>query len=386
MRLFKGTFIAIVVTFVASAFADEVAVFPVQGVNTDKSFSDAFGMILAHRYTTVSGRNVLTPAKAGRAIESDSNLAKAAAKLGVSEYIETEAVGLYLSRHEEMQTVIDSSSGTKVFVNVKSRDNDNNEKSDQKLLDDSKTIVTVTRRDRSGAQIYRVEMTLLTYGDIEESCDRIAQALWRRVPLDQTRSMTNITRREGMGSNKTFAMKHKGVKMAAIFPLGYKAEKYSSIVGIGFDMRFEAEKYFLEFGVGPRIPTAMLDSTTYQYGGVAFDIGANYYIRPDNVGVYIGGGLVPLLNFFGTSSSLDGSPFQFGLAPYVQIGMVLPRQSRAQFFADLRISQHLMALKSSYTYTESVYDSTYNYYNYTTKTVEVTDRPFEIGFDFGILF
>jgi hypothetical protein len=383
MKLFKGTFIAIVVTFVASAFADDVAVFPVQGVNTDKSFSDAFGMLLAHRYAAISGRNVLTPAKAGRAIENDSNLSKAASRLGVSEYIETEAVGLYLSRHEELQTVIDSSSGTKVFVNVKSSGNDNNEKSDQKLLDDSKTIVTVTRRDRSGAQMYKVEMTLLTYGDIEESCDRIAQALWRKVPLDQTRSMTNITRREGMGNNKTFALKHKGVKIAAIFPLGYKAQKYSSIVGIGYDMRFEAEKYFLEFGVGGRIPTAMLDSTTYQYGGVAFDIGADYFIRSDNVGLYIGGGIVPLLNFFGSSGiSSDGNPFQFGLAPYVQFGMVLPRQSRAQFFFDLRVSQHLMELKS--TYSQYVYDSTLGYS--TTKTFEVTDRPLEVGFDFGIIF
>jgi hypothetical protein len=324
----------------------------------------------------------LTPIKAGRAIESDSNYSKAASRLGVSEYIETEAVGLYLSRKEEQQFTVDSSSGTKVFVNVKSSSDNTSEKSDQKLLDDSKTIVTVTRRDRNGAQIYRVEMTLLTYGDIEESCDRIAQALWRKVPLDQTRSMDNITRREGMGKNQLFVQQHKGVKVAAIFPFGYSGQKYSSMVGIGYDMRFEAEKFFLEFGVGGRIPTAMYDSSTYQYGGVAIELGGDYFLLPrNNVGLYVGGGIVPLLNFFG-NTMFSGSPFQFGLAPFVQVGMVMPRMSRAQFFVDLRISQHLMAMKS--TYERSVYDSTYMYY--TTKTFETTERPLEIGFDLGMQF
>jgi hypothetical protein len=381
MRHIRFSFIAIMVAFVVSGFADDIAVFPVQGVNTDKSFADAFGMILSHRYAAISGRSVMTPIKAARAIESDSNYAKAASRLGVSEYIETEAVGLYLSRREEQQFTVDSSSGTKVFVNVKSSTEDHEEKSDQKLLDDSKTIVTVTRRDRTGAQLYRVEMTLLTYGDIEESCDRIAQALWRKVPLDQTRSMNNITRREGMGRNQMFAQKHKGVKVAAIYPVGYSGQKYSSMVGIGYDMRFEAEKFFMEFGVGGRIPTAMFDSTTYQYGGVAFEIGADYFLLPGNVGLYVGGGIVPLLNFFG-NNLLNDSPFQFGLAPFVQIGMVVPRQSRAQFFFDLRISQHLMAMKSSYQ--RSVYDSTYMYS--TTKTFETTERPLEIGFDLGMQF
>jgi hypothetical protein len=383
MRQIKSSFIAIMVAFVITGFADDFAVFPVQGVNTDKSFADAFGMILSHRYAVVTGRNVLTPLKAAHALESDSNYSKAAAKLGVSEYLEIEAVGLYLSRKEEQQFTVDSSTGTKVFVNVKASASDNTEKSDQKLLDDSKTIVTVTRRDRTGTQLYRVEMTLLTYGDIEESCDRIAQALWRKVPLDQTRTMDNITRREGMGKNQLFAQKHKGVKVAAIYPLGYNGQKYSSMVGIGYDMRFDAEKFFMEFGVGGRIPTAMYDSTSYQYGGVAIEIGADYFLMPGNFGLYVGGGIVPLLNFFGGNTLDGGSPFQFGLAPYVQIGMVMPRQSRAQFFVDLRISQHLMAMKSSYT--QNVYTGT-DPYSYTTVTHETTERPFEIGFDLGMQF
>jgi hypothetical protein len=369
--------------FVVYGFADDVAVFPVQGVNTDKSFADAFGMILSHRYAAISGRNVMTPMKAGRAIESDSNYSKAASRLGVLEYLETEAVGLYLSRKEEQQVVADSSSGTKVYVNVKSSSDNNNEKSDQKLLDDSKTIVTVTRRDRTGTQLYRVEMTLLTYGDIEESCDRIAQALWQKIPLNKTRTMDNITRREGMGKNQLFVQKHKGVKVAAIYPVGYSGQKYSSMVGIGYDMRFDAEKFFLEFGVGGRIPTAMYDSSAYQYGGIAFEVGGDYFVLPSsNFGLYVGGGIIPLLNFFGNTMFSD-SPFQFGLAPFVQIGMVVPRQSRAQFYFDLRISQHLMAMQS--TYEEKVYYGT-DPYSYNVVTHKTTERPLEIGFDLGIQF
>jgi hypothetical protein len=378
MRAYFPAFMVAVVAILFPVFAEDVAIFPVQGVNTDKSFADAFGMILSHRYAEISGQKVLTPLKAARAIESDSNLVMAASRLGVSEYIEIEAVGLYLSRKEEQQVAVDSVNGTHVYVNVKAP-NDNGEPSDQKLLDNSKTIVTVTRRDKGGAEIYKAEMTLLTYGDIQESCDRIAQSLWRKIPLDKTRTMDNITRREGMGKNQLFVQKHKGIKIAAMYPLGYNGEKYSSIVGIGYDMRFDAEKFFMEFGAGGRIPTAMFNNTTYEYGGVAFELGANYFLLPGSFGLYTGGGIVPFLNLVGGGS--DNSPIQFGLAPYIQIGMVVPRESRAQFYFDFRISQQLMPINS--TYDEKVYFGP-DTYDYNTVPHSISARPFEIGFDLGM--
>jgi hypothetical protein len=145
-------------------------------------------------------------------------------------------------------------------------------------------------------------------------------------------------------------------------------------VGIGYDMRFEAEKFFMEFGVGGRIPTAVFDNTAYEYGGVAFELGADYFLLPGSIGLYAGGGFVPLLN-------IANSPLQFGLAPYIQIGIAFPRESRAQFYFDFRISQQLMPMNSSYN--EQVYYGP-DTWDYTTVTHTTTARPFEIGFDLGM--
>ncbi len=363
-------FVAVLAVLVVPVLAEDIAVFPAQSVNTDKSFADAFGMVLSYKYGEISGQKVLNPLKAAGAIDSDANLVKAASRLGVPEYLEIEAVGLYPSKREELLETVDSVKGTHVYVNVKSDVNDNGDASDQKLLDNGKTIVTVTRRNQSGAEIYKVEMTLLTYGDIQESCDRIAKALWYKVPVEKTQTLDNITRREGLGKNQLFTQNHKGIKIAAIYPLGYNGEKYSSIVGIGYDMRFDSEKFFLECGAGAHIPTMMSDSSSHSYGGVAFEFGADYFLLPGTIGLYTGGGIAPLLNI-GTSGN---SPLQFALAPYVQIGVVMPRASRAQFFFDFRISQQIIGINSN---------STTNDFS-GNGSAQTTTWPFEIGFDLGM--
>jgi hypothetical protein len=263
-------------------------------------------------------------------------------------------VGLYPNKKEELLQAAEA--------------NDNGDASDQKLLDNGKTIVTVTRHSDSGEEIYKVEMTLLTYGDIQESCDRIAKALCYKVPVEKTQTLDNITRREGLGKNQLFTRNHKGIKIAAIYPLGYNGEKYSSIMGIGYDMRFESEKFFLECGAGAHIPTVMSDSSYHSYGGVAFEFGADYFLLPGTVGLYTGGGIVPLLNI-GINSA---NPLQFALAPYIQIGVVVPRASRAQFFFDFRISQQIIGINST----------TSNFSG--NGSAQSTTWPFEIGFDLGM--
>jgi hypothetical protein len=278
--------IAVILMFVAGAVcAEDVAVFPAQGVNTDKSYIDAFGMVLSQKYAKISGKEVLSPLKSVKALEGDSSHVKAAAKLGVSEYLEIEAVGLYLSKKEQKDLQTDSSGGTHVYVNVNSSSSSSDAGSDdQEKLDNHKTIVDVSRMDKSGATIYKVEMTLVTYGDIEEASDRIAEALWRKVPVEQTKSLTNITRREGMGNNRTFTEKRKGIKIGGMFPYSWQNNvSVSSIVTIGFDMRFDTEKYFLEIGGGGKIPTSMYSATSNSYGGGYFDLGGDYYIIPGNI-------------------------------------------------------------------------------------------------------
>ena len=364
----------ILMLFAAMLFAEDVAVFPPEGVNTDRSYVDAFGMVLSQKYAKVSGLKVLSPLKAAKGMANDSDHVQAAAKLGVSEYLEIEAVGLYLSKKEARELIHDSARGTNVYVNV---DNSNSSSADdQEKLDNQKTIVNVSRMDKSGHEIYKVEMTLVTYGDIEEASDRIAQALWRKIPIEQTRSMTNITRREGMGNNRMYSEKRKGIKIGGVFPYSWQQNvPVSSMVTIGFDMRFDQERYFLEVGGGGKIPTGMYDLKSNSYGGGYFDLGGDYYLIPGNVAWYLGGGVLPAIIM-----SLSGnSGVSFGLAPYIQTGVMLPRMWKTAFYAEIRVAQHIMPINTGYQT-----DST-DIYGYPMTTYHNTVmRPIEFAINFGI--
>jgi hypothetical protein len=230
--------------------------------------------------------------------------------------------------------------------------------------------------EKNGATIYKVEMTLVTYGDIEEASDRIAEALFRRVPVEQTKSLTNITRREGMGNNRTFTEKRKGIKIGGMFPYSWQTNvSVSSIVTIGFDMRLDAEKYFLEIGGGGKIPTSMYNTTSNSYGGGYFDLGGDYYIIPGNITWYVGGGISPGI----VLNSGSDNPISFGLAPYLQTGIMMPRTSRTAFFAEFRIGQNIMPISAGYT-ADSTDSYGYTYQAYHTTVM----RPLEFSVNFGI--
>lgn len=219
-------------------------------------------------------------------------------------------------------------------------------------------------------------MTLLTYGDIEESTERIALSLIKKIPIEETRGMTNITRREGMGNNRLFVLKSKGPKFGMIFPFSVDGDKYefSPILSMGFDYRAESEKFFIEFGGGARIPSGMEDSLKRSYGGGYAEIGGSYYIVNNPIGVYAGLGIIPqlMLSDFGNTS--------ISVAPYIQFGVTFPRNSRVRLYADLRISQHVMQVETG--------DDRDNYslFGSASQPPKHKDYPTEIGLQFGVGF
>jgi hypothetical protein len=375
--------IILVAMIACPLWAADVAVFPVQGVNTDKSFCDAFGTLLAIQYGRVSGQNVIAPNKSAKAVGADSNLTAAAQSLGVSEYIEITAVGLYLSSHEKNNVVRDSAANGNQII-VVTRNEESSSKSDQELLDNSKTLVTATRYSTAGSPIYKVELTLLTYGDIEEATKRFATSLFNKISTEDSRAVDNITRREGMGNNKLFVDKLKGIKVCGVYPIGWdnSSSTISSIGGIGFDMRMEAEKFFLEFGVGARIPSEMSDQAKPKYGGISFELGGSYYLYQNQiVGLYSGIGIIPGFNLANINS--DGP--EMNLAPYLQIGIMMPRMSSVRFYFDVRVAQHIMPVTTlNYTnYGVSTYDAYGNFISGDTQ-VKRTDHPTEVGINVGI--
>jgi hypothetical protein len=362
--------------YVGAIFAAKVAVFPVQSTNADKSFTDAFGMLLANKYAKIANCAAIPPTKSSKAIPVDGNLSTAAQALGVDEYLEITAVGLYVSRKEANESYVDSGAGNKQVIVIKERGEkgESGEKSDQQLLDNSKTVVTVVRKNAFGADIYQTEMTLLTYGDIEESTERIAASLYQRVSIEKTRGMTNVTRREGMGYNQLWSRRSKGIKMGAILPFSSDTV-FSTMISLGFDYKVDLNRYYLEFGAGARLPSGLGDETKRIYGGNYFELGGGYYIVDNLFGMFAGAGVIPFFNW----ANLDDS--FLGLPVYVQIGFTTPRNSSVRFYGDIRIAQNTIAITTG-NYNET--DYTYNSYYQPTGKKKQKNYPTEIGFELGI--
>jgi hypothetical protein len=376
---YKSALLACFALLSASSAAT-IAVFPVQGVNTDKSFADAFALLLASKYETISGQTVISPPKAAKAIGADSNLAASAQTLGADEYLEISAIGLYISRKEKRD--FDTTAGgqrIQITVNTKGDDNDeednsDNSEKDQAMLDNSKTVVTVVRRAKDGSQIFRSELTLLTYGDIEEGTMRFAASLFKKVPINDTRSIDNITRKEGMGRNKLFVNKIKGIRIG----MTYVADKDSAIspfLTIAFNYKLDADIFFLELGAGGRIPSELAESGKRKYGGFSMEVGGNYYLINNVLSVYAGGGVNPFMDF------LNGLIMQMGVAPYVQVGLIVPRNSRICFYSELRVAQNIMPIT-----TGQAADTSSFSYSLTAYPPECRSYPTEIGVNFGIGF
>jgi hypothetical protein len=213
-------------------------------------------------------------------------------------------------------------------------------------------------------------MTLLTYGDIEESTERIALSLIKKVSIEKTRSMTNITRREGMGRNGLFIQKSKGPKFLFTYPVSAKDDPYdfSPLIAIGFDLRAESDKFFLEFGAGGKFPSVSSDSKKRVYGGIYTELGGSYFFINKAIAVYGGIGVVPQILVVGNSAA--------AVAPYLQFGISFPRDSKMHIYSDIRIAQHVIGLETGHSY------SSYN----SNEPPLHTDYPTEIGLQIGIGF
>lgn len=68
-----------------------------------------------------------------------------------------------------------------------------------------------------------------------------------------------------------------------------------------------------------------------------------------------------------------------GLEPFVQIGVMAPRNSKMRFYSDIRIAQNVLAVMSG----SSDYDS---YYDDTIPPSRKKDWPTEFGIEFGLAF
>jgi hypothetical protein len=279
----------------APALAGSTAIFPPQATNLHPGPAQALGQLLANEYGRASGQPVVLPAQAGAAVQPGTSLAAAAAALGADEYLDTTVIGLEWGM-----------------------------------------LVTATRYRRDGTPVYSAQLRAESAEDLPEVSARLARALYEQKSPEQTRSLDTVTLRETRVPNRVAAQRVVGFKTSAARPLG---GTFESLISLGFNGRYELERYFLEFGFGFTVPTDNSESRV-GYGGLFSEFGVSYYLSRADIAPYVGGGVSPRL-IFGTN--ID-SPANIGA--WGQLGVMFWRTSTTRLYLDLRLTQNLFGLQT----------------------------------------
>lgn len=289
--------IAVALSFLLSsaAFAGTVAIFPVDAINVHADDARVIGQFFASKYEMASGQKVIRPDEAGKALEEGKSMTAAATALNVDEYIEMRAFGL------------DS--------NPRSR----------------RCILAASRKARSGEPIWNAELSLTSVADLEQGATRLADALLKKTTLEETRTHRNVVAAETRVGNRVRSQTMPSFKTAVGYPVAAN-QRFSPISTTTFDLRLEQDRYFGNFGLGLVLATPSVDGSA-GYGGLAADLGLNYYLTDGNTAPYVGGGIMPRILTPGIAP-----------APYAQLGLVMNRDSSPQFFAELRVAQNILPM------------------------------------------
>lgn len=290
-----------------TAKAADVAFFPVESVNLAPEDASAVGELLAQSYASVSGQAVLAPSRIQLATPQYEEAAK---QLGVSEYVRTDVVAF-----------------------------------------GSRFIVHSVRYEQNGKQLFQVKLTAERIEDMPAVSDRIARSLYLRVDDEEVRTRHNVTLSEARPQARTWSEKIVGFKTGVHLPFAKDADFAPSLSGM-FDLRMESDRFFIEFGAGIMLPSDTRDYDSCYYeeeagceepntgrlGGLISEIGGGYFLTDSNIAPYVGGGLMPRLQFATDEDDVAN------VSAYAQVGLTLPRDSSTRVYADLRVAQHILAV------------------------------------------
>lgn len=288
-------------TLPTAASAADIAFFPPETSNLSPSDNLAIGELLAQAYAGESRASVLSPARTHDAVANATSYEAAARTLGVQEYvrISTLAVGRL-------------------------------------------TVITATRYSSDAKFIFQAKMTAHSMEDVPAISDRMAKALYHRVDDEEVRTRDNVVQSETRVKPRRASEKVIGIKTGVYFPFA-KGVNYTTHIGAQFDMRFEMDRFFLEFGAGIIVPTTTnrcngyYESCDTKHGNISAltsEVGGSYFLTDGNFAPYIGIGAIPrlLFNGYGNVASMSG---------YAQLGFMVPRDASTRFYGDVRVAQAL---------------------------------------------
>jgi len=304
MRKMAAVWVLMLWAAASTASAQVAGVFPVQGTNLTEGEAAAIGVLIASAYAQQIHEKVLGPNELAAVLQQTASERDSAQQIGLREYIHVEAVHL-----------------------------------------GQRTTVHAELRNKWGSLLFEVRDTALSLDDMEVVSQRIAAALARRTPLENTRTIDTVTLREAHGKNRLFMEKLFGVRFALVMPFARHLETQASLL-VQFDARLEQEHYFLELGAGFWLPSET--NSHASLGGFVGHLGGSYYLMHASCSPYLGLGVSPRA-FLG---EYEGA----GLAVNAHVGVMFMREASTRLYAELRVDQNLIKARSNaydYDYTVS---------------------------------
>jgi hypothetical protein len=332
MKPIKNLFSILVFTFFTITRAQDITVLLGTVTNLSQQDGDAIRAVIAKKYSDITGKRVFDLSKAQEIYSTNNQDIQAVAKeLQISEYIIVSAIALR-----------------------------------------EKMLIDAVRYNDFGQEVFRSEtITAVTLDDLPEVADRLARALYNKTIIDKTITTENVTAIETLEKNRFFAEKIIGVKIGLIKPL-HTDSTFQELITIGFHMKAESEKFFIEYGLGAIFPTRFktydYEDINWAYGGINFELGGAYYLTNNPAAsLFVGGGFNPRILF---------EPGAVIITPYISFGVMFFRPSSMRIFTNIRIAQNVFEIPfERYIYDEQTWE---NYY------YEFDARPFEIGLEVGI--
>jgi hypothetical protein len=278
-----------------SAHAAEVGVFPVVGTNLSDGESAAIGQLIASAYALQSHAPVFSPQDLAASFARTQSERDSARELGLQAFIHIEAIRLTtrISLYARLANI-------------------------------------------HGSTLYEVRDTAVSLDDMDVVSERIAATLYRRTPIEYTRTIDNVTGREARKTNRLFVEKIFGARFGVLMPFAKHLENQASLLA-QFDARLEQRDYFLEMALGFWLPSRT--NSREGLGGLVMQLGGSYYLTHTSVSPYLGIGVSP--RYF--TGEYEGA----GLSVNGHVGVMFLREASTRLYAELRLDQNLIKVRHS---------------------------------------
>ncbi len=280
-----------------------VAVMPVQGVNLTEGQCDAIGVLFASAFARETNVAVASPLDTRPVLAEARTSLAAAARLGVFEYIELQAVQL-----------------------------------------GSKTTLDAVRFSKEGKEVFHSQVTGYGLDDMQGATARLAHALaWAQPAPGRPEAVVPDYLPAAPAGPKPYPAA-LGLKSAIIFPVA-RGRSFASLMSLQFDARIGPRTSFAEVGAGFAIPsTSAPGSNTIEMGGVFAEFGGGVYLSEGGVAPYVGGGVSPRIWIVTTPAPGIGETTGATCTVHGQAGVTFTRDSRARIYSELRVSQYVIGL------------------------------------------